>query len=219
MVYKIESSINQEEIGIYPQIEEAIYNCDPLNDVQFIDNIGKKEISFEPKTAIGILNKDALLTDLLSAPIMGFSEKLLVSNKMKNILDNYIKDNFQSFKCKIKISPSQIVDYWVLNPIKFNKQLIDYKKSEIYLMRGVLQKVKKINVSTYKEFKAESIELLRNKDELINIKFVNLFLKPNDVPFFAIDNVKGGFKYFISKEVKNIMIKSKITGVHFEKQE
>ncbi len=43
--YRIKRDLtNMKIVGTFPQIETAIYDCDPFEDENFIDNLGFKRI-------------------------------------------------------------------------------------------------------------------------------------------------------------------------------
>lgn len=83
---------------------------------------------------IGILQKKAKLTDLLSAVPAGFSQKLLVSNELKNILNEFVEDVFQFVSCKIQANDLSY-EYWLSVPLTTSFELIDFKQSEVTTRR------------------------------------------------------------------------------------
>ena len=125
--YQIENIIDPQIIGSYPQIEEAIYDCSPFEDPYFIDNVGNQKIDFEPKKPVGILTAKAKLTDLLSSPVMGFSNKLLISENLKEILLRSNPTYFQLFNCKIRLNDGTKMFYWILNTYIFKLQNLDFE--------------------------------------------------------------------------------------------
>ena len=86
MYYIINSSLNRKVIGIYPQAQKAHHNCHIWDEPRFIAHQYFDKIDFEPIVSNAILEKRAKLTDLISCPSIGFSSKLLISDKLKSIL-------------------------------------------------------------------------------------------------------------------------------------
>lgn len=212
--YKINESIDLKEIGFYPQIEEAEYNCDPFEDKKFIENLGYKKIDFEPKLPIGKLNSKAKLTDFMRPIPNGYTRRLVISNKLKTILPN--KGNYQLFPTKIKLNKKNIIDYWFLNPIEFDYDSIDYLKSECYLITDYFSKGEKLDIKSKDIFLEESsrINNLGYPYQLIIKKVVLNNNKNND--FIILGNTKGGISYFVSENLKEIIEAEKITGINFE---
>jgi hypothetical protein len=213
--YKINESINVKEIGNnWPQIEEAEYTCDPFEDEEFIGNIGFKKVDFKPKLPLGKLHKKAQLTDLLSAVPIGFNKRLVISDKLKNIIPD--KGNYQLFSTKIKLNKNNIINYWFLNPINFDYDNIDFLKSEYYLITDYFSNGEKLNIKS----KDELLEESRRIDNLgypyqLKIEKVVLNNKNNN-DFIIINNTQGGISYFVSENLKKIIETEKITGIKFE---
>lgn len=91
----IRESLDKRQVGIYPQVEEALYSCDVWNEPKFVDGIEFKKVDFEPIVAKAILRKKAKPSDLISAGIIGFHLKLLMSDKLKIILEKSKKTGLQ----------------------------------------------------------------------------------------------------------------------------
>lgn len=213
--YKISESSDLNVIGnTYPQIEEAEYTCDPFEDEKFIENIGHKKINFIPKLPVGKLHKKAKLTDFLSAVPNGYTRRLVISNKLKDILPN--KGNYQLFSTKIKLNKNNIIDYWLLNPINFDYNNVDYLKSEYYLITDYFSKGEKLDIRSKEVLLEESkrVDNLGYPYQLIIEKIV--LNNNNNNEFIIIDNTKEGISYFVSENLKEIIETEKITGINFE---
>lgn len=211
--FKLFESTSLEEIGSFPQVEEAIYNCDPLTDPEFIDNIGNKQIAFIPKMPLGILSSRAKLTDLLSSPAMGFTRKLIISEKIKGILERNNIPDIQLFECRINVG-NELVPYWILNPTRFRTDILDFERSEIHLMKGSFTTLEKLNISSNEELQKYQAEV-QKLGATHRIRISNIFLKETPCSFFALDKVLGGINYFVSEELKEEFQFNGITGIAY----
>ncbi len=214
--YKIGESIDGKEIGTYPQIQEANYNFDPFEDKQFIDNLEYKKINFLPKFAIGKLHKKAKLTNLLSAVPMGFSSKLLINSKLKEILASRNNENYQIFNNPILVDNVVNTNYWLLNPTNFNYENINFKESEIYLLKDLFTKVEILEIKSPQDLINEQkrIDKLGYPFQLHIEKLVFDDRKTED--FVIIDNTHGGIGYFVSERLKKDIEDKGISGIKFD---
>jgi len=142
--YVILKSRDKKIIGHYPQTVGVKHNCNVWNEPRFIENIDFQKVDFEPITSNAILHKSANLTDLINIPSIGFTKKLLVSDKLKNILQGNSLE-LQFFKSGVYFKDKLIEDYWIFNSCKTNMEHIDYNKSQIYLF-NLLEKTQEIKL-------------------------------------------------------------------------
>lgn len=213
--YRISDLIDLKIIGNYPQIENVKCNCDPLEDPLFIDNIGYRKVDFIPKTPIGILNERVKLTDSLTSPAMGYTNKLIISTEFKNTLLQFESDNFQLFESEIEIHKAGKVYYWVLNPINFNYENIDYNKSEIFLITSYFSKGEILNIKSSQDLIKEQ-EKINDLGYPYQLHIEKLILNSNNnKDFVIIDNVKGGIGYFVSEKLKTEIERKGLTGILF----
>ncbi len=214
--YRVGISLNKKIIGIYPQVETGIY---PVmdNNASFIGNNYFQKIDFQPELAIPILKKKAKKTDLIGVSIMGFTTGLLISEKLKIILEKYKKNNIQFFQALIIYNGKQEVGYWIAHPYKSETNFINFKNSTFYRTSvfgsepNEYVKVKDVSafekmIQLAKEFKSVSWAY----------KIDKLVLNTTEVNFFVLRNVPGGVGYFISEVVKNEIEEAGCTGIEFE---
>ncbi|MCD8439772.1 hypothetical protein [Tenacibaculum finnmarkense] len=218
--YRIKRDLtNMKIVGTFPQIETAIYDCDPFEDENFIDNLGFKRIKIKPKLAIGKLHKKAKLTDFLSVVPMGFSNKLLVSTKLKDILISKNNTNVQVFNNPILVDNLTNTDYWLVNPVKLSNNIIDFQKSDIFLKSGIFldDKIKKLKIITLEEYIIEEKKIEEMGGFPFNLFFEKIRIDDNtEESFFVLNNVYGGYGYYISEKLKNEIENQKLTGIQFE---
>ena len=96
--YIIRQSLNLKIVGSFPQAIEAKHNCDVWNEPKFIEHQELIKLDFVPIISNAILKTKSKLTDLVSASGMGFTRKLLVSNKLKSVIESCANFDLQFFK-------------------------------------------------------------------------------------------------------------------------
>lgn len=211
----INESLNIKEVGIYPQVEEAIYSCDVWNEPKFVDRITFDEIDFEPIMAKAVLRKRAKQSDLISAGIIGFHLKLLISEKLKNILEAYRTSGMQFFRSPIIYKGIELENYWVLNFHKVDMQFIDYRKSDVFITEHVFNNVEKLNVTSYENFLVEK-KKIEQKGYPYGIRIERIKLTDSiSEDFFVLLDVEGGVRYVVSETLKEEVEKNKCIGIEF----
>lgn len=214
--YFIRNSENKKIMGNYPQVKEIKYNCNVWDEPTFIEHIEFKKIDFEPITANAILYSNSKVTDLINVTGMGFTRKLLVSHKLKEIIEKRTKTGLQFFKSAIIHKNIVIEDYWILNAYKLNMNCIDFKKSNVFLKEGLFDKLEKLNVSNIDEYEYEK-DKIEKKGYPLNIFIEKIILMEDlDEHFLTINNVEGGVKYITSEKLKQEIEKAGCTGIEFQ---
>lgn len=215
--FEIRNSLDLKEIGKYPQVENAKANCHIWDDPQFIDRFGFNRIDSEVITSNAILHERAKITDLLSAFIVGFSLKLLISSKLKNILEKYSNSKFQFFNAPIIYKNEYYENYWLMHTHTFSYNYIDFAKSNFVLRKrktGGGTYLENIEIKTIDDFKKVLNYDLRSKR--IHFLCNNVILKSAiSEDFFSLRHVSGGFKHFVSEKLKEEIEKQNCTGIEF----
>lgn len=222
--FSIQNSHNKKIIGKYPQTKDINYNCHVWDDPKFVGHINFEKVDFEPITANAILDPKAKQTDLVNANgAMGFSNKLLVSSKLKTILEKNRLSGMQFFKAPIIQNNITVNDYWILNMYEFNHEYIDVSKSMAYCHKqtedyNISFKTEKIllEINNLNDF-MKYFEIAKPKLEMVNfekIHFLNL-VKEN---FFALKYVFGAM-YFVSEKIKKEIEVAGCTGIEFQPTE
>ncbi len=220
--YSIQNSLSQKILGHYPQVKSIHYNCDVWDEPKFIEHIHFEKVTFEPIIANAILNKKSKQTDLISTlSAIGFSKKLLLSEKLKQILQSNRKTDMQFFKSPIIQNNSFVEDYWILNLFKFNMEFIDFTKSEISYSRKAdnystsYSTIKEyLKIDNKDQFEIKKSEALK-RQETISIEKLSLMKENVDEDFFMINNVFGGL-YYVSENLKKEIEDAACTGIEFQ---
>ncbi|MGV3461302.1 MAG: imm11 family protein [Flavobacterium sp.] len=213
--YSIKESLNIKIIGKYTQSEKAKYNCDVWHEPKFIEHIHQQKIDFEPIVANAILSPKAMLTDLISVVGMGFTRKLLMSDKLKGILEEFGSD-IQFFRDPLFYKGDVYENYWILNAHNVRMDFIDYQKSEVYLTENVFNMVRKLTLNSYKDF-LENKKAIETEGYPKGIYVERIKILPNvDNDFFTLINVEGGVKYVVSEKLKTEIESAGCSGIEFQ---
>ncbi|PKG52892.1 imm11 family protein [Olleya sp. 1-3] len=211
--YSINSSSNKKILGNYPQIKGEKHNCHVWDDEKFIDRLEFKEVNFEPITSNAILYASSNLTDLINISSIGFGRKLLVSNKLKSIIDSKNKDDVKFFKSNLIQNGKEITNYWITNPSRSRLNFINFKKSKVFLTKNYSTIIKQLNITNLEDFLKEKAKI--KYPFTIIIKNVNIKKDVNS-DFFVLTDISGGIKYIVSKKLKNEIQYEDCTGIEFQ---
>ncbi|KAF2518771.1 hypothetical protein E0W68_08460 [Flavobacterium salilacus subsp. salilacus] len=218
--FRIQSSINEKHMGKIPQVKEVIYNGD-VEAHNFVDRVYYTKVDFEPVVANPVLHPKAILTDLIAPFGMGSTFTVLISGKLKLILEQYRDDGMQFFQCSVFQNGIEYNDFWLLNMYIANNEYINYSGSEIILWKKKKEEPGKvpeiINISDIDNFN-ERIEEARTNREILHVKKISL-KKDIKEDFFILRYIEGGAGYFVSEKLKKEMEDAGCTGIEFQSSE
>lgn len=137
--YVIGPSLNKSVVGHYPQVKDIHQNCHVWNEPRFIERVTFEKIDFEPITANAILYDSSKTTDLIDAVGIGFTKKLLISDKLKGIIGKSRKSGLQFFRSDVIHNKNPIKDYRVLNVFEDGMKFVDYSKSTFVFRKRKLE--------------------------------------------------------------------------------
>ncbi|WP_374172155.1 hypothetical protein [Flavobacterium tructae] len=214
--YFINNSLNNKIVGDYNQVQGAQHHCDIWEDPNFIDKIDFIKINFQPIVSNAILSRKAKLTDLINAQTIGFSLRLLISNKLKDILEKYSKEKGQFFRSPVIYQNKKIDEYWIFHPYFFESSSIDYLGSKILIRKRKPEGgtfLEKIKLENDDDFKIQN--LVKNEDDFIYIS--NLKIKKDFLSdFFLLLNTENGIGYIVSEKLKKEIENAGCTGIEFQ---
>lgn len=145
---------------------------------------------------------------------VGFSFTLLVSGKLKSILEIQKDHGLQFIQCSIFQNGIEYEDYWLLNVFENNNDLIDFINSKISVnekkVDGGTNKKTVLNITSQQEFDT-LIEQHKEKLEVVNIDHPKL--KDNITSNFFL--LKKPTKYVVSETLKNKIEHQGCTGIEF----
>lgn len=208
--YQLVHSINPQEVGVtYPQSQTARHPISTDNpkhlDKQFAGFL--KDIPLpEP-----IVHPDAKLSDLLSSTV---TWRLVISLKLKNILEKFMQpDQCQFLEMTVHYlnNPHR---FWMLNPLLFNMELIDFDVSETWLCGAGATKIRKLEIDSLASFDAYSQTLhMPERASIYNVSFV----ADADADFIQLRNASG--MNYVSEKLRDELIKEGCTGISFKELE
>jgi hypothetical protein len=193
------------------------------DDPKFVEHIHFEKVDFVPITANAILHAQSKQTDLINANAsMGFSSKLLISGKLKKIIENYRKSGMQFFNSPVIQNNIFVEDYWILNMFEFNNEYIDFSKSEVIQNKksedyNVSYKTfkEKLYFENFEQFNRKRKEVWSVRQESISIEKLNLHLEKINEDFFSLQFVFGQL-YFVSETLKQEIGDAGCTGIEFQ---
>lgn len=182
---------------------------------KFIGNIYNEKVDFKPYLTDIELFVNSKINDLImdGGPI---TKKMIVSGKLKSILEKYRSSGMQFYNINIIQKNNIFKDYWILNMYETNFEVIDFIKSEFYETENVFNLIKKIDIKSIDEFlkfKSE-IEL---KDYPYGFIISKIALKDDiTLDFFSLLYVECGIKYVVSEKLKQEIEDAGCTGIEFQ---
>jgi hypothetical protein len=205
--YELRHSTNPKEIGTtYPQSQtsrDAISIDDPRHLRQ--QRIGYMKDVYMPEP---VVHPDAKLSDLLSTVV---TWRLVVSTKLKKVLERAtMPEQCQFVEMKVHFLSDQF-QYWVLNPLHYNMELVDFPASEIWLCGAGDVKIKQISFVDLKTFEEHNNTL--SYPERLVIFRVKL-TKNTQADFIQLRDVAGA-DYYVSEKLKQEIIGQECTGIKF----
>ncbi|ERJ58688.1 imm11 family protein [Sphingobacterium paucimobilis] len=182
---------------------------------RFIGNVHLEKIDFEP-ILLGIeLYAKSKINDLL-IPGGPIAHQLVISGKLKAILEQYRISGMQFFNVPVIKSDQLYDDFWLLNMYETDMDFIDVKASKVVLTKrnpDGLSYLEEVHFESLAEFMDE----LTGKDLEGKLRFENLKIKESvQEDFFLVRYVEGGNKYIVSEKLKATIEDSGCTGLEFQ---
>lgn len=208
--YQLSHSTVTEEVGMtYPQSQRARESL-PVDHPQHLWQ-QKAGILINVALPEPFVHPDAKLSDLLSTTA---TWRLVMSTKLKVILEKYIKEGqCQFLEMKVHYL-SETYQYWMLNPLQFNMELIDFGASEIWLCGAGNTKIQKLEVNNITDF--ENISHSFHMPERVSITSIS-FVPDITADFIQLRNAPS--MYYVSETLRNELIKEGCTGISFKEIE
>ncbi|CAA7195415.1 imm11 family protein [Chryseobacterium potabilaquae] len=225
--YKINFTSNIKVRGNGDYIKEYKLKIPPTMELlyweipNFVGNINHEKIDFEPYLLDIELFKNSKVNDLImqGGPI---SSMLIVSGKLKIILEKNRKTGMQFFNINILRNKEIYDDYWLLNMFEFNQEFINFKRSRIIYEKkdddfDITYSTRNIDLSIndndefniYVEKAKENIEKITIDKLILNEEIIN-------EDFFALRNVTGGIGYYVSEKLKKEIEDAGCIGLEFQ---
>lgn len=205
--YQLGHSTVPQEIGMtYPQSQKT-REIFPIDHPQNLRNkrvgILKNVVLPEP-----VVHPDAKLSDLLSTTA---TWRLVMSPKLKSIIEKFTQEGQCQFLEMTVHYLSERHQYWMLNPLQFNMELIDFVASETWLCGAGDTKIRKLEVENFTDFEAYSRTF--RMPERANITSVS-FLADATADFIQLRNAPG--MYYVSEVLRDELVNEGCTGILFK---
>ena len=214
--FVIRPSTDTRVIGNYPQVEEIIHNCHVWNEPRFIEHYQFEQVlGEEPITSNARLYDSSKLTDLISVSGIGFTKRLLISDKLKNLLETHRSHGVQYFPSDVIQNGQRHTDYWVINFFESDEEHVDFMESQVVVRvhnqdGGTSKEKREIDsLGAFRKYKPN-----KDRKEKLFIEGVCL-KKETPFDFICLPYVEGGIKYVVSETLKQKILANSCTGVEF----
>ena len=208
--YQLSHSTVEEEVGMtFPQSQTSRESL-PIDHLQHLwqQKAGNLNNVALPEP---VVHPDAKLSDLLSTTA---TWRFVMSSKLKVIFEKYIKDGqCQFLEMKVHYL-SKEYQYWMLNPLQFNMEVIDFATSEIWLCGAGNTKIRELEINNIADFEISSHTF--NMPERVSITSVS-FVPEITPDFIQLRNAPSMF--YVSETLRNELIKEGCTGISFKDAE
>ena len=208
MFYKINSVNHQFETSEYPV---------PVDNPYFFSNFFSQKVNLNIiKVPFPILKAKANRTDLLNGTCNGQNARLLISDKLKAILEKYHHPGLQFIETHITHKGQIYNNYWFTNHFIFDTDKIDYDKSGIFLFNkldfGFKFKLAFPNENAFQDYlkKLEFPNTVRIEKPVFKTLNNNLLI---------LYPVNGAVGYYVSEQLKKEIEDAGCTGIDFEEVE
>ncbi|MCF2488012.1 imm11 family protein [Dyadobacter sp. CY347] len=218
--YALTYSLNPKLCGPFPQVEDT----SSTGNENSIENFDLKFIATDVLVPqVSIYNR-AKPTDIISGVSAEFMSNLLVSGKLKNILDKYSPEAFQYFKTVVGHRGSVYDDYWFVHPTRESLESVDFFKSQVIKApffelqegKGITEEVLSvIDADGFIQERARNQRDCTNLDEYIRIANLALLDSDETPQFLYLRFVEGAFAYIVSETLKQQIIDAGCFGVEF----
>jgi hypothetical protein len=215
MFYRVQNSLDNKVIGnVSQQFETADYSGGNIHSKLHLSNVFFKDEDLDKIIVpYPILKKGAKVTDLIGGTCYGNQLRLLISNKLKNILEQADNPTLKFIKTYITHKNIIYPNYWFTHPLAFQMDLINYKLSDIHEFNVEDYTYdKRIIINNFQDFNANRANIKVPKG--LTIKKLVLNYSVRDV--LILERVKAGVSYYVSEKIKIEMENAGCTGIEFE---
>jgi len=207
--FYVDKSTNHNVIGnSYPQVVGLVKSYDESSN-ESLSHFAKfkgKEIDFIPHLDGLLLSKTSKVTDVISCSL-GPGNDTVISSRILEIIFKFKTSDFQYFDCILYKGQEKYSYKWV-HYIYSLERYVDYKNSEFIHPDEDLYKYI-TNIRTYQDF----LKFYEEKDTYGLIKSKSITLKDQKFDFFVIGRFDQ--KLYVSRKLKDELLKSNISGVEF----
>jgi hypothetical protein len=206
--YRIIESTDLKFVGTFPQRGEMSNGLN-INDTKHLFNQSEfMWIDSNVYIPAFKLRSKAKLTDMISLAI---NFNLIVSEKIRLILESEGIQDAQFVPIHIFYRDNPVT-YYLLHFLKSNYDCINFKETEVSIMKDIWTEDKKIKVNSVERF----LELIAETKMPFSIRIKKpVFLESCSSSILSIKYVYSGFGCFVSKSLRERFEKEKCTGIRF----
>jgi hypothetical protein len=194
----------------FPQSQES--RKEYTTDIKSSFKIKEGYISYDFELPSPVLHNKSKLTDLISHS--GFYPWILiVSEKLKLILEKNVSLNEVQFIETILISKNREYKYWSVNIFKFRYDFINFQKTKFWIDEIVKEKVEEIFFENQDSFENATSKIIPPK----SISIHDLVLNSNiSQDLFCLRYLANGNRFFFSEKLADEITKENCTGMEFK---
>lgn len=206
--------MNSKIVGKFFQSETIAWNYGNIDNPKLLNNIYFQKVDFDPIVPIPILHKKAKITDLISNVNAGGSLHLIISKKLKIIIEKHRTKGLQFFKTSIIKENIEYDNYFAMNMYESNMEFVDFEKSNVNIRvrkkEGGTELIK-IQVNTLEEF-LSTVNFHKEKMEIVTIDNIFLNNQVNEDLFM----LKNSVNIIVSEKLKQEIEDAGCTGIEFQ---
>lgn len=215
--FSIHNSLNEKIMGKLPQVNEVVHNCHTSETPNFIDKFPFEKIEINPILSNSVLYAKARPTDLIHISGIGFSHgSMLISNKFKNLLEQFNCFGVQFFPTYIIHKEKKIENYWQTHIYDIPYNFIDFKNTGL-LLKDRDENRKPIQSYLEKLNKKEFLDMVESikYPKMLFMKNVS-FVEEMNLDYFFLRYFEGANLGIVTERLKIEIEKQKITGIEFK---
>jgi hypothetical protein len=206
-IYQFQHSVDSNEIGYYPQIEEDWKNTKYWGPTSIINTPLEGPITYKPSSPIFNLRKMAKLTDKISS-VADSCKMIMIRERLFRLFTEFSLDACQCFEEYVN-TPTGEVPYRLLYlPYPRDDEFFNWEHCLFYDFHDPEKKI--FSVADAREYyKAHNGKILKPE---------RLVLRDGQPAFdlFRCRFYDGGTRFYVSSRLKQAMEAAGITGVRFE---
>lgn len=217
--YRIRHTLDEKQIGKYPQIKDVFYSDVAFGNPKFIGEIRFTKVECNPVIPSPILNKKAIKTDLIEE-VASTPFNMIISGMLKDLIEAKRKNGIQFFQTSVFHNGIEDFNYWVTHMYIGNNEFIDYKNSLVTHRQKKKEEYGTISISIKFEDKdAFTMERQKATANFEAFYIEKLVLHDVTEDFFMLRDIDGGAGFFVSEKLKQEIEEAGCTGIEFQPSE
>jgi hypothetical protein len=210
--YLLSNSAKKEEVGTYPQTTGLVDGYEEFSENSMV-NLNSDELpNFVPDLRFE-LDKDAILTDIISPSNLDYAKGIMMNEKAKNAFKPFKLIPHQFYEATIKANNNILIYYW-LHTLPPTLDIVDFSKSIFLEVLPTQQRIKRY-FKTYYEFENYGDSDFPNDLEIEKLTLTPTFLSQS-IDLFCLPSLFSGF--LISQKLYEKINDTQLSGLCIENQ-